>query len=306
MDDYSRRDARVRVITTRNCGACAARNVGIAAAVGEYVAFADHDDEYLPGALEYMLGYARETSADVAVFGNTFGGRELRLHRTPRHVLSDAERRGFTLSCVRILGFLRDTQDYVAPTPWAKLFRRSMLENYHIRFPERAINAEDNAFLMYAYDGARTVAVDPAVVYDWHDTRGSLQASAQPLSRVGDMLRITEVSRRLVAERHKGEKDFEEALAAGVFAALLGIDRLCLRPALRESTTRAEARRMWRTLFREPRVRAAMRRLTPCLVAHHSGWGRDAWGQILAAALFSLRCHRLYLALLEAREWIRR
>src|SRR5262245_49867936 len=47
------RDSRVRYIKCRNgVGASAARNIGIRAARGRFVAFQDSDDEWLPAKLE--------------------------------------------------------------------------------------------------------------------------------------------------------------------------------------------------------------------------------------------------------------
>lgn len=59
--DYAARDPRIRLLDTlgsERSGAAAARNVGLAAAGGEYVAFLDADDLLLPGKLEQELGLA--------------------------------------------------------------------------------------------------------------------------------------------------------------------------------------------------------------------------------------------------------
>ena len=49
---------RTRVIRGPNCGQAAARNTGVYAASGEWIAFLDHDDLWLPRKTEIQLQYA--------------------------------------------------------------------------------------------------------------------------------------------------------------------------------------------------------------------------------------------------------
>lgn len=60
------KDSRLRYIKLeKNGGACRARNTGIDAAKGEYLAFQDSDDRWHPDKLERQLRFLQETGADM-------------------------------------------------------------------------------------------------------------------------------------------------------------------------------------------------------------------------------------------------
>lgn len=61
-------DDRIRYIAHKaNRGACFARNTGLAAATGEYIAYLDDDDEWLPDKLALQVQKAREAGDGVAL-----------------------------------------------------------------------------------------------------------------------------------------------------------------------------------------------------------------------------------------------
>lgn len=67
-DCFAKNDPRVVVIHQKNGGICNARNNALKIARGEYVAFSDHDDEYLPGLLEDTYNRAKTDNADLVKF----------------------------------------------------------------------------------------------------------------------------------------------------------------------------------------------------------------------------------------------
>ena len=69
-DQAAREDDRVRVIHKENGGVSRARNDGIAAARGNYLAFCDADDYILPNTLEVMYAALTGAGADTAGCGH--------------------------------------------------------------------------------------------------------------------------------------------------------------------------------------------------------------------------------------------
>jgi glycosyltransferase involved in cell wall biosynthesis len=119
------------------------RNVGIAAAQGDYVFFSDNDDWFGDEALERMYNYAIRNDADI-VIGKMIGHNR----GVPRELFRrNRDRATFENSPL---------QDSLTPH---KLFRRAMLDKHNIRFPEGKRRLEDHVFVMRAYFAADVISV---------------------------------------------------------------------------------------------------------------------------------------------------
>lgn len=64
-DEWATKDQRIKVIHKQNGGLSDARNAGVLAASGEYIAFVDSDDWIAPEMMEKLLQRMTETDSDI-------------------------------------------------------------------------------------------------------------------------------------------------------------------------------------------------------------------------------------------------
>ena len=68
IDEYARRDSRIRVVHKANEGQGIARNIGIDMASAKYVTFVDSDDWVDTNVYENILNRIEDSGADLAVY----------------------------------------------------------------------------------------------------------------------------------------------------------------------------------------------------------------------------------------------
>lgn len=165
-------DSRIRVITQPNRGICAARNAGIAQAQGQYLAFCDDDDVFLPDALQRLFDLAESTGADVVRGGYLLlrqreDGTMTELpHASGRACRLDEETK-------RYGDFLCNSGPQFV---WNALYRRRALEG--LRFDETCrFGLEDFLFNAQVYTRIRMAVYDPQPVYRHHERLTSTSAA---------------------------------------------------------------------------------------------------------------------------------
>jgi hypothetical protein len=144
LDALAIANPNVRVIHEENSGwPGKPRNVGIAAARGEYVFFLDHDDALGPEALERLHDFATRNGSDVVIGKMAGHGRWV-----PAQLFARTRDR-VTLWDAPIVEYL---------TPH-KLFRRAFLADHGLQFPEGRRRLEDHVFVLEAYFAASVISV---------------------------------------------------------------------------------------------------------------------------------------------------
>jgi teichuronic acid biosynthesis glycosyltransferase TuaG len=89
-------DDRIRLLPNeKNLGVEATRNRGLDLARGEWIAFLDADDAWLPDKLEKQMSRLRQTGGDLSYTGYTFIDRDSRAIRRPYEVPESVQWRRF-------------------------------------------------------------------------------------------------------------------------------------------------------------------------------------------------------------------
>lgn len=144
MQDYAARDSRIRLVHKENGGLSSARNAGLDVACGEYVAFIDADDYADPAWLADIVRAADETGAEQVLYNYRLvvDGQEKEAYLDFSTETIDVDKLGLARYFYRYWMPYKHGQE-----AWSKLYRRSVIENNHLRFaPNHEIFAEDTHF----------------------------------------------------------------------------------------------------------------------------------------------------------------
>lgn len=179
-------DTRIRVIMQANAGVGMARNVGLAAATGDYAMILDGDDVFEPQMVERLMAHVGgEEPVDLVVcradaFDDATGAvsdlaYSIRMEQIPAHdPFAPSEMADYVFSA--FVGW-----------PWDKLYRREFIVREGLEFPSLK-NSEDLYFVFLAVALAGRISVCDEVLIH-HRANRSTSVSGSRLKAPDDFYR---------------------------------------------------------------------------------------------------------------------
>jgi heptose III glucuronosyltransferase len=217
LEGYLACHDNIRVIKQTNRGVSVARNAGLAAARGEFVAFVDADDSVAVPTYGALMARAQHDELDM-VIANAWV-----------HSLDGSEQLVFPpgMDVTVVNGAAWLTRARASRTlrhcVWCHLYRREFLQRFALRF-EPGISHSDIVWTNEVLLAAQRVAFDNRLLYHYQQRTGSLSRpmtvakrseTARHYVRVAGLLDSLAVSHRhdIAAGRALREQAFDEGIA---------------------------------------------------------------------------------------------
>lgn len=164
LEDYAKKDNRIKILNQKNSGVSAARNNGLREAKGEYISFVDSDDWIDLDFYEKLYNSAKKYDADIAVCGI----KRLRSYKWKYHLKIDKEE--FT--------FDKDKKFQLCDVPekcyvWNKIYKLSELKKHNIKF-EEGVYFEDRCFTAQVLLNLKSLVIVPDVYYNYWTNPNSI------------------------------------------------------------------------------------------------------------------------------------
>lgn len=195
---YMDADERFRVIDKPNSGYGASMNMGLANAVGEYIAILESDDFFEPNALELLVDAAERNQSDV-VKADFYLYWSTPQERDELFRIIDKFEAGRTLRPIDDLAIF-----FRKPSIWSGLYRMSFLADSRIDFLETPGASYQDAgfnFKVWASAERATFIADPILHYRQDNEKSSINSASKVYCVCDEYASMA----RFVTERFNGD-----------------------------------------------------------------------------------------------------
>ncbi len=175
VDEYAKKDKRIKVVHQENGGQSAARNRGLKIASGDFIGFVDDDDEVSPEFVEELLGGFRpETAMTVCGMHRKFlkDGKTEDIYVNPLRVCKKHEtKKAYILYLMTVDGRLYSSVNKLYRVEYAK----------KCAFDEKINFAEDTKFVLdyiKIASGVPTFVLKPLYIYNYGTENSTIKTTA--------------------------------------------------------------------------------------------------------------------------------
>lgn len=206
-DEYRKKDNRIVVVHQSNKGVSIARNTALDLACGEWIAFADADDYYLPDALKCLYEKTRANTVDAVL-----AGYNVIVNGDIRHRISYKESVSKSMFC-----------GVFHPALWCYLFRASIIQSNHIRFIPGLAYSEDRVFLFDIALHCRSIAYSSTCVYAYRRINTSACGSTNGLRKALHQFMAANAMNKILNQLQCGTAGHDRVLRDQKQTIMLGI-----------------------------------------------------------------------------------
>ena len=201
LEEFAKKDSRVKVFTIENSGISIARNYGMEQATGEYIGFVDSDDYVNEYMFEKLYISCVQNDLDLAMckiqlFDNETGEINNDMDYYNLKVFKDMDKDVFNAD---------DTTEFtcnIVVNVYNKLYRSSLLKDNSIEFPANLI-FEDEIFFIKTYLLAQRISIVNEFLYYYRLNRAGSLTYLEKENNYVDMVHIYKKEREIFKELGK-------------------------------------------------------------------------------------------------------
>jgi len=190
-DEYAKTYERVISIRQNNQGVSVARNIGMDIAKGEYITFVDPDDYLELDAIEVMVSLLEEHGVDIV-------RTRCQAYRNDRKISNDysVEKGLFEGDSLKNLAYrsaLHYAPEAIDSCCWLLLVRKSLIDEFDIRFSEGIVIMQDTWFYVDLLRVAGSLYSDDSITYNYMiNDNGTVSSKSRFVEKIDSIVKLYE------------------------------------------------------------------------------------------------------------------
>ena len=214
LDEYAKKDNRIKVIHQENGGLSEARNTGLDNATGDWISFVDSDDYVALDYYETMIKAVKENGADVVQCGHS--------------VFSTQVDKTFSYKTKTVEGFINIIKNLKRGYVWNKLWKAELIQKNNLRFYPK-IYIEDILFSIMAANFIKKFSTIDYVGNFYRSNPKSISQAPEKKQKIKEDVYLICCKALDFAKAHNRNKKEIKAMSNFLIKQLIGVSDIANR-----------------------------------------------------------------------------